>query len=461
MADPKAIARLTAPARKLPSAEDLEEAVLGTMLQSQKVIPEVLDMMPAGAMSKASHSHVMQAIINLNEQARPVDIMTVTQELRKMGQLDAVGGPFFVSQLTNKISSDANLEAHVRILIQHHILRQVILLSGALSNLAYKPTTDAFDLVDYADQQLQSIQSVISSQAPPITLAEKYRQIADNTTKAETFVLQLDDDMDRKLRVTPTMVMTIGARPAVGKTAVMLAIIRNLAQQGVKVGVISLEMTPEQLAARSASTDTGIDSNSLTFGDINDDERDRVAQILQRSDANWLNNVFLDPSTSLHVKDIKGLFWRLRNKYGIKVISLDYLQLVQSDERDGTKHMEVICNTLKSAAMSVGVFLVELSQLTKEAAGVRPEPKHLRGAGQIEAASDIIIMLDRERGGNRLELYLDKYKYGPLGSWSVNFDLTSQHVGNPRGLIPQALPPSILNRSTLPEEDNIFDTNIF
>lgn len=437
-----------------PSAPDVESAVLGALMIGKHEIPLIMDILPTDAFYVPEHRLIAQAMYAIATEGRVVDLLTVTQHLIRAGQLEQVGGAYAIADLTGKVSSSANIEAHATIVLEKYIARRLqgmASFAGVINEQA-----NVFEVMDAMRGQLTELESMVNSQAPIRSLAQIVAEIADDRNKPKLFSLGLDPAMDQQVRVGPGDIVAIGARPAVGKTATALNIAQNIAEQGGKLGFISLEMSARQLGSRSAASGTQLNSNDITRGELEEEHRERIAAWATLNGA-WMGNVFLDDRATLSVSQIMGLFARMKKKYEVDGIILDYLQLVKAlGKRGSVDDMEDVCNTLKAAAKQEQVFLIELSQLTREADGVRPEAKHLRGAGQIEAASDIIILLQRALGSDRLSLYLDKHKFGDTGSWNIHYNLSTQKIGGGVPFSPR-LPAAALQQPD--DDDNPFDTN--
>ena len=439
-----------------PNAPDLEQALLGAMMLQHDVISGCLDIVPPGHYYLIAHQRIAGAIAELFEAGRSVDIMTVTQKLASKGQLEDVGGAYYLSQLTNKVASGKHVEEHALLVQQMYLLRRLQDMSSFANTI--NDQSDPHEVMAAMQGQLAELQALVSSQAPARSMAEIVDKIHTNRERPVLRLLGLNDDMDECIRLAAGDVMTIGARPAVGKTATALAIARNIANQGGKAAIISLEMSDRQLAARSIATETMMDSNKITRAELEDYERERIA-IMAAQKGDWMGRVFIDDRATLAYTQVMGLFGRLKAKQDVDTVILDYLQLVQgANTRNPVDDMSVKCNALKAAAKYHGIRLIQLSQMTREAEKEdRPQKHHLYGAGQIEAASDIIILLQRSLNESHLTMYLDKHKFGPVGHWRIPYNLSTQEVGA-SAITADWSPrlPDVPAQSTQTDDDNPF-----
>ncbi|MFN5842499.1 MAG: replicative DNA helicase, partial [Bacteroidota bacterium] len=272
-----------------PQARDLEEAVLGAVLLESNALTSVIDILKPESFYVESHSIIFRAIVELFDRSQPVDLLTVTDKLRAMGQLESIGGAFTVTELTNKISSSANIEYYARIIMQKHIQRELIRISNEITKNAYEETTDVLELLDAAereifqvtDKNLRNNYSKIDTLVKnAIVKLEQIKETASDLTGVPSGFIDLD-------RITsgwqPSDLIILAARPSVGKTAFALSLVRNAAIEYNKaVAVFSLEMSNLQLTNRLLSGETGINGNKLRTGNLQDYEWAQLTTKSQR-----------------------------------------------------------------------------------------------------------------------------------------------------------------------------------
>ena len=247
-----------------PQVLELEEAVLGAMMIDKHDVDEVIDIMPPDAFYKEAHKHIFEAIVQLFTESQPIDLLTVSAQLRKNGKLDLSGGDFYLIQLTQKISSSAHIEFHSRIILQKYIQRSLIRISSEIIEESYDETTDVFDLLDKAESKLYEVtqgnvkRSSETAQSLVLQAKKRIEEIAgqEGLSGVATGFEKLD-------KVTsgwqPSDLIIIAARPGMGKTAFVLSMARNIAIDFQKpVAVFSLEMSSVQLITRLISSETGL-----------------------------------------------------------------------------------------------------------------------------------------------------------------------------------------------------------
>ena len=253
-----------------PQAVDLEEAVLGALMLEKEAVNDVIDILKPTSFYKETHQKIFEAIQILFQDSEPIDILTVTEKLKKSGDLDFVGGPYYISQLTSRVASSANAEYHARIIAQKYVQRELIRISSETIKMAYDETTDIFDLLDKAESGLYSVtEGNLKKSWDPMhsLLKQAIERIEEMKDKAEgisgvpTGFAALD-------KVTagfqPADMVILAARPGMGKTAFVLSMARNTAVDHNKpVAVFSLEMSSLQLTNRLISSETELDSEKL------------------------------------------------------------------------------------------------------------------------------------------------------------------------------------------------------
>ncbi len=390
-----------------PQVIDLEEAVLGAMMIDKKGVDDVIDILQPDAFYKDAHKHIFEAILQLFTETQPIDILTVSTQLKKNGKLDLAGGDFYLIQLTQKIASSAHIEFHSRIILQKFIQRSLIRISSEIIEESYDETTDVFDLLDKAESKLYEVtqgnikRSSETAQSLVLQAKKRIEEIAgkEGLSGVATGFEKLDE-------VTsgwqPSDLIIIAARPGMGKTAFVLSMARNVAIQfGHAVAVFSLEMASVQLITRLISSETGLSSEKLRTGKLEKHEWEQLSTKVKNLEKAPL---FIDDTPSLSIFDLRAKCRRLASQHGIKLIIIDYLQLMTAGgngKGGGNREQEIstISRNLKALAKELNVPVIALSQLSRavetRGSSKRPLLSDLRESGAIEQDADIVSFIYR------------------------------------------------------------------
>jgi replicative DNA helicase len=390
-----------------PQAIDLEEAVLGALMLEKEALNTAIDILQPKSFYKESHQKIFSCIQDLFIKSDPIDILTVTQELKKRGELEIVGGAYFVTQLTNRVASAANIEAHARIISQKYIQRELIRISSEIITDAFDETTDVFNLLDKAEANLFSVAEGNLKKGHE-SMSELVRSAMKQIEKAknnENGVIGVPSGFTALDRVTSgwqnSDLVIIAARPAMGKTSYVLSLARDAAVDFKKsVAVFSLEMSSIQLVTRLISGEAEISSEKLRSGNLRADE---IQQI--HSKINDLTNakIFIDDTAGLSIFELRAKARRLKAKHDIDLIIIDYLQLMTGggDHKNGNREQEIsmISRSLKSIAKELNIPVLALSQLSRavESRGgdKKPQLSDLRESGSIEQDADMVQFIHR------------------------------------------------------------------
>ncbi|MFH0867012.1 MAG: replicative DNA helicase [Bacteroidota bacterium] len=389
-----------------PQAVELEEAVLGALMLEKDALTAVIDMLKPEVFYKEAHQKIYRAILDLFEKSEPVDILTVTNQLRKNGDLEMVGGPYFVTQLTSRIASSANIEYHTRIISQKYLQRELIRISSTIIHDAFEDTTDVFELLDSAEKNLFSVSETNLRRSyekmsdlirDAIEQINKAREHEDHLIGVPTGFMELD-------RLTAGWqkadLIVIAARPGMGKTALVLSMARNMAVDYKRpVAFFTLEMNAIQLVTRLISSETQLISDKLKKGMLETYEWEQLhTKIAALTDA----PLFIDDTPSLTIFELRAKARRMKQQYNIELIVVDYLQLMSggSDNR-GNREQEIsnISRSLKSLAKELNIPVIAISQLSREVekrgGSKRPILSDLRESGAIEQDADMVIFIYR------------------------------------------------------------------
>ncbi|AWG27080.1 replicative DNA helicase [Flavobacterium kingsejongi] len=389
-----------------PQALDLEEAVLGAMMIDKKGVDEVIDILQPEAFYKEAHKHIFEAVVQLFNDSQPIDLLTVSSQLRKNAKLELAGGDFYLIQLTQKISSSAHIEFHSRIILQKFIQRSLIKISSEIIEESYDDATDVFDLLDKAESKLYEVtQGNIkrSSETAQSLVIQAKKRIEEIANKEGLSGIATGFDKLDKLTSgwQPSDLIIIAARPGMGKTAFVLSMARNVAIDGNHpVALFSLEMSSVQLITRLISSETGLSSEKLRTGKLEKHEWEQLSIKVKDLEKAPL---FIDDTPSLSIFDLRAKARRLASQHGIKLIVIDYLQLMTAggSKGGGNREQEIstISRNLKALAKELSVPVIALSQLSRavetRGSSKRPLLSDLRESGAIEQDADIVSFIYR------------------------------------------------------------------
>jgi len=394
-----------------PQATDLEEAVLGALMLEKDALTNVIDILRPQSFYKEAHKEIYQAIYDLFQESEPIDILTVTSQLRKTGKIEMVGGPYYITQLTNRVSSAANIEFHSRIIVEQSIKRELIRISSEIQKEAYEDTTDVFQLLDKMEQSLFEVsESNIRKEyakmkdimAQAIEEIQQRKEHTDGLTGIPSGFTNLD-------RVTSgwqrSDLVIIAARPAMGKTAFVVSALRNAAvDHGHAVAMFSLEMSNVQLVNRMISGEAELESEKIKKGNLAEHE---WAQLVHKTAKLTKSPIFIDDTPALSILELRAKCRRLKQQHDIQLVVIDYLQLMSGDSSkgggggQGNREQEIasISRALKNLAKELNVPVLALSQLSRavESRGgdKRPQLSDLRESGSIEQDADMVMFLYR------------------------------------------------------------------
>src|SRR6201996_3145623 len=392
-----------------PQAVDLEEAVLGALMLEKDALSSVIDILKAEVFYKDNHQKIFNAIKLLFEKSQQVDILTVTAQLRQLGELEMVGGAYYITELTNRVASAANIEFHSRIIIQKFIQRELIRISTETVQLAYEDTTDVLDLLDRAEKSLFEIaQNNLrrDSRKMDDLMHEALKEIEALKDKKDglTGIASGFTELDRMTSGwQKSDLVIIAARPAMGKTAFVLSCARNAAVDFNKpVVVFSLEMSSVQLVNRLISGETEIEQEKIRKGQLEEWEWQQIHSKIGRLEH---APIILDDTPALNIFEFRAKCRRLKSQYDIQLIIVDYLQLMQGKadgKGGGNREQEIgsISRALKSVAKELNVPVIALSQLSRAVenrpgGSKRPMLSDLRESGSIEQDADMVLFLYR------------------------------------------------------------------
>ncbi len=428
-----------------PQAIEMEEAVLGALMLDSNALTNTIEMLQRGFFYKEDHQHIFDAIRKLFEKGKQVDILTVTQQLISDGTLEKAGGAFYLSSLTSHVVSAAHIENHAHVLAEKFMQRELIRIATETLHDSYEPTTDVLDLLDRTEQRLLEVSDknlhsdyhqIGELMDDAITRIETAQQNEDKTVGIPTGFTNLDRMTAGLQRGT---LIIIAARPAMGKTAFALSILRNMAVDFQHpVAFFSLEMTAVELVMRLIASESDISGERLKKGEkLNSWEKEQL-----KAKVETLKNapIYIDDTPQLSIFELRAKCRRLKQRFGIQAVFIDYLQLMHASgdmNRNGNREQEIstISRQLKALSKELDIPVVALSQLSRQVEArpdKRPQLSDLRESGAIEQDADIVSFIYRpeyykiyedEKGSTlgMADIIIAKHRAGSIGDIRLRF----------------------------------------
>ena len=429
-----------------PQAPDFEEAVLGAMMLEADAYPLVSEILRPESFYEHKHQLIYQAIVDLSMAQQPVDILSVTERLRSKGELEEVGGPFYIAHLSEMVASAAHIEYHARIIAQKYLARELISFSSKISGKAFDETNDVYDVMQEAEARLFELSQINQkkdyTQINPV-INEAYELIKKAAARTDG-LSGLESGFHALDKITAgwqnSDLIIIAARPAMGKTAFVLSMAKNIAVEFRNpVAFFSLEMSNVQLVNRLISNVCEIPSEKIRNGQLAPYEWQQLdIKLKQLIDA----PLYVDDTPSLSIFDLRTKARRLVREHDVKLIIIDYLQLMNGGKAGyGNRQEEVstISRSLKGLAKELQIPIIALSQLNRSVEtrdpkeGKRPQLSDLRESGAIEQDADMVCFIHRpeyykiyeDERGNDLrglaEIIIAKHRNGAVGDVRLSF----------------------------------------
>ncbi len=429
-----------------PQAIEIEESVLGALLLDQNAITNAIDILRQEYFYLEAHQHIYRAISILFRDGNPVDLLSVADQLKKDGRFDEIGGLTKLVSLTNRITSAAHIEYHVRILSEKYIQRELIRVSTETLKDSYDDTVDVLNLLDRTETKFLEINdSNFKSDfhSMDVLLSNTLKEIeANQNSQDETMgVVTGFNDLDARTGgFQKGTLLILAARPAMGKTALALTMARNMAVDFNKpVAIFSLEMTASELMSRLIAAESGIDAKKFKLkGELQDWEKE---QLRNKTNALAHAPMYIDDNPGLTIFELRAKCRRLKQKYDIQMVFIDYLQLMSGGETMKTgvnreQEISYISRQLKALSKEIGVPIMALSQLSRavetRGGSKRPQLSDLRESGAIEQDADMVMFvyrpsyygIDVENGMSTeglAKLIIAKHRSGEPGDVNLRF----------------------------------------
>lgn len=388
-----------------PQALDIEEAVLGALMSEKDAINKI-DLNP-NDFYKIAHERIFLAIKNLHTRRNPIDRLTVIEELEKLGELDTVGGAYAITLMTMNVSSAANIEYHAMIIKQKSVARKLISLSGEVQKMAYDQSTDVSDIIEFVEKTFTDISTgqteteifnIEDSLNSTINYIQKLQYNAQNGIKTgiDTGLSELNKQLNGGFSA-PDLVI-VGGRPSMGKTQIAVSFAKNASVADTNCLFCSLEMTKIQLVLRMITEHEGIDFYKIKTGQLSIQEWGLIDEMIGQ--INKLNLYIADDKNIVFLHNIKSIARKMKREGKLQLMEIDYLQLIQTGLKFGTRDLEVgyITRELKNLAKELDIPIILLAQLNRPIKGAiikSPTLEDLRESGNIEQDADIVIFIHR------------------------------------------------------------------
>ena len=426
------------PERVPPQNIEAEQSVLGAMLIKKEAITQAQELLRPDDFYREAHRIVFETMLELAGDNEAVDLVTLTEALRKKEMLEKVGGISFITALANYVPTAANIVYHAQIVKEKSELRHLIDAATEIASAAYEATDDVKDIMDDAEKKILAVAANQTGGA-----FEPIRNIViDTVGRVETLYENQGGltgistgfrDLDRDTSgLQKSDLILVAARPSMGKTAFTLNIATYAALHGHTVAFFSLEMSKEQLVQRMLCSEGGIDSQRLRTGQLEDADWDRLINTADRVSK---ASIYIDDTAGINVMDLRSKARRLKAEHGLDLIVIDYLQLMQGRARSNSdnrqQEISEISRSLKALARELDVPVVALSQLSRSVESrtvKKPMLSDLRESGSLEQDADIVMFLYREdyydqetERKNITEVIIAKHRNGPIGTIELFF----------------------------------------
>ncbi|KNY28639.1 replicative DNA helicase [Pseudobacteroides cellulosolvens] len=415
-----------------PQSIEAEQSVLGSMLLDKEVIPVVTEILKSEDFYRADHKEIFEAVMDLFDAGEPIDLITVSEQLKLRGTLDNIGGLEYLTNIASAVPTTANAKHYAKIVEEKSTLRKLIKASSEIVNMGYEASEELSYIVDKAEKSIFDVLQKRGTQGfAPIkdVLVDAFNKLEElyNNKGHITGIPTRFVDLDFKTSgLHNSDLILIAARPAMGKTAFALNIAQNAAvYSGVPVAIFSLEMSKEQLVSRILCSEAMVDSQKVKTGKLEDEDWKKIARALgPLSEA----PIYIDDTPGISISEIRAKCRRLKLEKNLGLVVIDYLQLMQGRGKNESRQQEIsdISRSLKILAKEINVPVITLSQLSRAAeqrADHRPILSDLRESGAIEQDADIVMFLYRDdyynpetEKKNIAEVILAKHRSGSTGT---------------------------------------------
>lgn len=427
-----------------PQSVEVEQAVLGAMLLDADAVSLAVEAITGDYFYKSSHRHIFNTIVDLNEQGNEVDLLTVTDALKKRGVFDEIGGALYLAEISNSTPSSANIGQHLDIIKEKALKRMLIKDCDTIISRAFEENEEVDDLLDFAERKIFEISEkrlkVGFTPINPILhktferIDELYKSSRSGVTGVGTDYKKLDE---LTAGLQPSDLVILAGRPSMGKTAFALNVARNAAvDHGIPVGIFSLEMSSDALVMRLLCTEAKVNQMAVRTGKLTKEEMDRLAYYVDRLDQ---SPIYIDDSPSMNVLELRAKARRMKAQHHIQLLIIDYLQLMEGHKGEN-RQQEIthISRSIKGIAKELDIPVMALSQLSRAVEQrdrtKKPQLSDLRESGAIEQDADVVMFVYRpeyygieefqdtgQSTHNMCEIIIGKQRNGPTGTARLTF----------------------------------------
>jgi replicative DNA helicase len=417
-----------------PQSLDLEKAILGALMLEKNAIEKV-PLLKSEHFYDEANGLIYQAILDLSVDNKPIDILTVQEQLKKNRTFTKSGGFAKIAEITSKVSSSANLEYHSLIVIQKYSLREIIRVTGEAMDNSYNDSADPYEIQSKMMTELESNQFKGSGEAVTLASASvSFIKELESIQASDKLITGIDTGYHKINQITngwhaPNLIIMAG-RPGTGKTASALNFVYNIITQKIPVAFFSLEMATRELMGRLISISAGVTSEKLRNADLGEAQWQSILK------QNYNLPLFIDDTSGLSILEFKSKARKLVRKHGVKFIVVDYLQLMTTNLKvNREQEISFISRTLKGIAKELNVPILALAQLSRDVekrANGRPRLSDLRESGSIEQDADIVIFLfdenadDKSARETKIEFIWAKHRNGACLSTDLLFNKPTQ-----------------------------------
>ncbi len=421
--------------RNPPHSRESEESVLGAILLSEDAVNEVMDRIHPEDFYIPAHQAIFEAMRELFDGNQAIDAVTVSETLRRKGELDKIGGVAYLARLVDIVPSTSNIVYYADIVEEHAKRRELIRAGASVTDFAFDIDEEITTVLDRAEQVVLGVAERRASQTL-LEVGPMFKEVLEHIEAMEergsdiTGIATGFVDLDKKLAgLQPANLVVIAARPAMGKSSLALGIAINVAMSGAPVAIFSLEMSQEEVVQRILSSVGKVDSMKLRSGQLGP----LWQKVVDAAGKMYKAPIYIDDSPVVTVTDIRAKCRRLKRKTGLSLVVVDYLQLMQSTNRENRQQeISEITRNMKNLARELGVPIIAVSQLNRALEArenKRPRLSDLRESGAIEQDADIVMFIyrheyyhpeEQEKRGIA-EVIIDKHRAGSTGPGELTF----------------------------------------
>ena len=432
--------------KEIPKNIDAEQSVIGSMFLTQKALKKALENLQVDSFYLDSHKKIFECMLTLDKENKSVDLTTVSEQLNNRGWLSQVGGVEYLTEIIESVPTAANIDEYIKIVENKFILRKLIDSATDIINESYNTTNDINELIQESEKKIFDVSKNIRS--------TEFKTINDVLAKTQQDLEKLSSNKSEITGIPtgyyeldkttsgfhPHELIIIAARPGMGKTAMALNIVTNVAINSKKtVALFNMEMGAEQLATRMIASVGQIEASKLRSGTLNNSDWKRVNEAVSRLSS---TNIYIDDTAGITVNEIRAKCRRLKaSPVGLDIVVIDYLTLITGSSKSGANRQQEVSDisrALKTMAMELDVPVIALSQLSRgveQRTDKKPMLSDLRESGAIEQDADIVAFLhcsdeEREKENSLMEFVIRKHRNGPLKDIPLIFQRNTSTFAN-------------------------------